>query len=109
MIFSHILKWDTLNIELVMHNHLEKNGWSVSTSMGFSNEGQSAFIDTARKGKLVIVITLENNEKQIRIQGGIDGKYLPEGNKVPKYSKVFKHTQLKTASEYFEEIVENLK
>jgi len=108
MIFDKYLKWDTLTIEIAMRNHLEKNGWDVQTAMGFSNEGQTAFIDTARKDKCVIVIYLENDDKQIRIQGGIDGKHLPEGEQIPKYSKTFSHMQLMQASQYFEEIVEDL-
>ena len=76
--------------------------------MGFSNEGQSAFINTARKNKSVIVIYLENDAKQIRIKAGLDGKYLQEGQKKPKYSKVFPHTKIKQASDYFEKILQEL-
>jgi len=108
MIFGKYLKWDTLALEIAMRNHLEENGWNVSTSMGFANDGQSAFIDTARKNKCVIIIYLENDNKQIRMQGGTDGKYLPQGKQIPKYSKVFPHTQLTQASQYFEKIVEDL-
>ena len=108
MIFDHTLKWDTLSIQTAICEYLEKNGWNVSTAMGFSNDGQSAFIDTARKDKCVIVIYLENEDKQIRIKGGIEGKYLPKGEQIPKYSKIFPHTQIKQASEYFEKIVEDL-
>ncbi len=109
MIFSKSLDWDTISIQTAMCDHLEKNGWSVSTAMGFSGLGQSAFIDTATKGKFVIVISLENEKKQINIKGGIDGKYLPEGKQIPKYSKTFTHTELIQASKYFEKIVEELK
>ena len=108
MIFSNTLKWDTLTIQSAICDYLEKNNWKVSTSMGFSNEGQSAFIETARKNKCVIIIYLENEDKQIRIKGGIDGKYLPKGKQIPKYSKIFSHTQLKKASQYFEKMVEDL-
>ena len=109
MIFSKSLDWDTITIQSAMCDHLEKKGWKVSTAMGFSVLGQSAFIDTARKGKFVLVITLENEEKQIKIKGGIDGKYLPEGKQIPKYSKIFAHTELIQASKYFEKIIEELK
>jgi len=109
MIFHKSLEWDTITIQTAMCDHLEKNGWSVSTSMGFANEGQSAFINTARKNKFVLIIYLENEDKQIRIKGGLDGKYLPKGQQAPKYSKIFAHTELKEASQYFEKIVEELK
>lgn len=108
MMFDYDTTWDTLSIQLVIYDHLEDNKWIVSTSMGFSNEGQSAFINTARKNRNLIIITLENNVKQIRIQAGIDGKYLPEGKKEPKYSKTFPHTQIKQASDFFEKILEEL-
>ena len=108
MIFNHTLKWDTLTIQKVICDHLEENKWNVETSMGFSDGGESAFINTARKKKNVIVIHLENDAKQIRIQAGIDGKYLPEGQQKPKYSKIFAHTQLKQASDYFEKILQEL-
>jgi len=108
MIFDKLLKWDTTSIQAAMCDYLEKNGWSVSTVMGFSNEGQSAFIDTARKGGYTIVVYLENEAKQIRIKGGIDSKYLPKGEQIPKYAKIFAHTQLKQASEYFEKVMDDL-
>jgi len=77
--------------------------------MGFDDSGKSAFIIEARKKKFVIFIYLENDEKQIRIKAGTDGKYLPKGKQVPKYSKVFAHTKLSEASKYFEKILEDLK
>ena len=76
--------------------------------MGFDDSGKSAFIIEARKKKYVILIYLENDEKQIRIKAGTDGKYLPKGKQVPKYAQVFAHTQLNDASEFFEEILEEL-
>ena len=109
MIFDLELKWDTLSIQSAICDFLEKEGWNVTTSMGFSNEGQSAFIDTARKKKFVVIIYLENDDQQIRIKGGIDGKYLPKGRQVPKYSKIFAHTELIQASKYFEKILEEMK
>ncbi len=109
MIFDLELKWDSLSIESAIRDFLEKEGWNVTTSMGFSNEGQSAFIDTARKKKFVVIIYLENDDQQIRIKGGIDGKYLPKGKQIPKYSKIFAHTELIQASKYFEEMLEEMK
>ncbi len=109
MIFGKAIKWDTLSIQAAIAKHLESQKWNVKTSFGCGeNLGQTAFIITARKEKKVIIIYLENEEKQIRIKAGIDGKYLPEGQKKPKYSKTFSSTQIKQASQYFEEILENL-
>ena len=108
MIFNHNLKWDTLTIQSTINNYLEKNNWKVTTSMGFSDDGKSAFIIQGSKKKFVIIIYLENDAKQIRIKAGIDGKYLPKGQQKPKYSKVFPHTKIKQASDYFEEILEDL-
>lgn len=107
MIFGKTLKWDTLNIQVAIGFHLEKLQWNVENSFGVEDSGESAFIITARKGKNVIVVYLENEEKQIRIRAGKDGKYLPEGKKIPKYSKTFPHTQIKQASQYFEKILKD--
>ncbi len=107
MIFGKTLKWDTLTLQAAIAKHLEKLKWNVETSFGFEDSGESAFITTARKEKNVIVIYLENEEKQIRIKAGIDGIYLPDGQKKPKYSKTFSSTQIKQASQYFEKILEN--
>lgn len=109
MIFGHQLKWDTLSIQKSICDHLEKLSWNIENSMGFDDLGKSAFIIEARKKKFVIIIYLENDEKQIRIKGGTDGKYLPKGKQIPKYSKVFTHTKLNQASKYFEKILEDLK
>jgi len=109
MIFNHTLKWDTLTIQKAICNHLENNKWNVKFSMGFSDGGESAFICTATKKKYIIITYLENEAKQIRIQAGIEGKYLPKGQQKPKYSKIFVHTQIKQASDFFEKILEDLK
>ncbi len=109
MNFGFNLKWDTLKIQRAISEHLEELKWNVETSFGFADSGQTAFIVIARKEKYVIQISLENEEKQVRIQAGTDGKYLPTGKKVPKYSKVFPHTKLSQASKYFEKILEDLK
>lgn len=109
MIFGHELKWDTLSIQKSICDHLEKLEWDIKNSMGFDDSNKSAFIIEARKKKFVIIIYLENDEKQIRIKGGTDGKYLPEGKQIPKYSKVFSHTKISDASKYFEKILEDLK
>ena len=109
MIFGHELKWDTLSIQKSICDHLEKLEWDIKNFMGFDDSCKSAFIIEARKKKSVIIIYLENDEKQIRIQAGIDGKYLPKGKEVPKYSKIFAHTKLSEASKYFEKILEDLK
>lgn len=103
MIFGQSLEWDALNIQSAICDSLKN--WKVETSLGFADSGESAFIITARKEKFVLMIYLENEAKQIRIKAGIDGKYLPEGKKVPKYSKSFLHTQIKDASKFFEEIL----
>ena len=108
MIFEHELKWDTLSIQKSICDHLEKLEWNIENSMGFDDSGKSAFIIEARKKKFVIIIHLENDEKQIRVRAGIDGKYLPEGKQVPKYSKIFTHTELNQASKYVEKIFEDL-
>lgn len=107
MIFGKSLKWDTLSIQVAIGFHLEKLQWDVENSLAFEDTGQSAFIITARKEKNVIVIFLENEEKQIRIKAGMAGKYLPEGQKMPKYSKTFSNTEIKQASQYFEKILED--
>ena len=109
MIFSHALKWDTLAIQKAIADHLEKLSWKVDTSLGFADSGQSAFIITASKEKNVIVIFLENEQKEIRIKAGRGGKYLPKGKQIPQYSQVFSHTEIKQASEFFEKILEELK
>ena len=109
MIFSHALKWDTLDIQQAISDHLEKQSWKVDTSLGFADSGESAFIITATKGKNIIVIFLENEQKEIRIKAGMAGKHLPKGKQVPQFSKVFSHTQIKESSEFFEEILEELK
>ena len=108
MIFNHILKWNILKIQRAISEHLEKLKWNVETSFGFADSGQTAFIVTARKEKYVIEITLENEEKQVRFKAGTDGKYLPKGNKLPKFSKTFSHIEISNASKYFEEILEDL-
>lgn len=111
MIFSHILEWNTLAIQKAIVDKLKKLKWEIdeeNITMGFSNEGKSAFIIEAKKKKFVIQIHLENEDKRINIKAGIHGKYLPEGKKLAKYSKVFSHTQLAKASKYFEEILEDL-
>ena len=109
MIFNYPLKWDTVSILQAMTNHLDKLSWKVNTSVSFADSGESAFIITARKEKNVIVIFLENEHKEIRIKAGMAGKYLSQGNKVPQFSKVFPHTQIRKASTYFEKILEELK
>ena len=109
MIFDHILTWDTISIQKSICDHLEKLSWNIKNSMGFDDLGKSAFIIEARKKKFVIIINLENDEKQIRIKAGTDGKYLPKGKQVPKYSKIFPHTKVSDASNYFEKILEDLK
>ena len=105
MIFGHELKWDTLSIQKSICDHLDKLSWNVKNSMGFDDLGKSAFIIQAKKQKFVIVIFLENEEKLIRIKAGTDGKYLPKGKQVPKYSQVFTHTKISDASKYFEKIL----
>lgn len=108
MIFGKTLKWDTLNIQVAITIHLEELKWDVDNSFGFENSGHTAFIITARKEKNVIEVFLENEEKQIRIKAGLDGKYLPKGKKLAKYSKTFSNTQIMEASQYFEKILKEL-
>lgn len=107
MIFGKHLKWDTLSIQVAIASHLKDLKWNIKTVYGIDDSGKSAFIISARKEKNVILIFLENERKQIRIKAGMNGKYLPAGQKTPKYSKTFSHTQIKQASQYFEEIVED--
>jgi len=109
MIFDHELKWDTLSIQKSICDHLEKLSWNIKNSMGFDDSGKSAFIIEARKKKFALIIYLENDEKQIRIKAGIEGKYLPKGKQIPKYSKIFAHTELIQASKYFEKMLEEMK
>lgn len=108
MIFDHALKWDTLAIQKAIADHLEKLSWKVDTSLGFADSGQSAFIITASKEKNVIVIFLENEQKQIRIKAGMAGKYMPKEKQVPQFSQVFLHTEIRQASKFFEKILEEL-
>lgn len=107
MIFGKILEWDTLSIQNAICDNLKD--WNVVTSLGFNDSGKSAFIITARKDRFVLLVYLENEEKQIRIKSGIDGKYLPKGKQIPKFSKIFKSSQLREASNYFEQILEEYK
>lgn len=110
MIFGKELTWDTVTIQGIICDNLKE--WDVKTSYGltdFSENAKSAFIIEATKEKVVLMVYLENEDEQIRIKAGIAGKYLPEGKKVPKYSKVFKSTELKEASDYFEKILEDYK
>ena len=97
MIFGHSLKWDTLSIQKAISDHLENLKWNVETSFGFADSGETAFIITARKEKNIILIYLENEQKQVMIKAGLDAKYLPEGKKLPKYSKVFSSEKIQDA------------
>lgn len=108
-IFTFGLKWDTLSIQKAIVDHLNDLKWNVTTSLGFADSGQSALIITAFKKKNAIIIQLENEGKQIRIQAGIQGKYLPKGKQIAKYEEVFPHTGIKQASKLFEKILEDLK
>ena len=108
MIFHKNLKWDTLSIMHAMTEKLEKLQWKVDTSLGFENNGMSAFVITGRKEKNVMVIFLENEIKSIRIKAGLDGKYLAAGKKMPKYNKTFPSTQLNQASKFFEQILDEI-
>lgn len=108
MIFGYNLKWDSLKIQRAIADHLEDLKWNVKTSFGMADSGQTALIVEAKKQKYAIVIYLESEEKQIRFQAGIAGKYLPKRKQIPKYSKTFAHTQIKQASNYFEEILKDL-
>ncbi len=108
MIFHKNLKWDSISILRAMTEKLEKLQWDVDTSLGFEDNGMSAFVITAKKEKNVIVIFLENEIKSIRIKAGIDGKYLAPGKKMPKYNKAFSNTQLNQASKFFEKIIDEI-
>jgi len=108
MIFGHSLKWDTLTIQKAICDHLNNLKWNIKTSLAFADTGQSAFIITARKEKNIILIYLENEQKEIMIKAGLDGKYLPEDKKVPKYSKVFSSEKIQDASKFFEKILNDL-
>ena len=111
MIFGHHLEWDTLTILKAITDHLDDlKTWKYTTSLGFSEDQKhSAFIIEASKEKYAMIIELQNEDKQIRIRAGIIGKYLPEGKREPKFAKIFPHTKIKEASQYFEEILEDLK
>ncbi len=104
-IFSFGLDWDTTTILQSAGEFLINNKWEIQNSFGFADSGESALILQATKDKFVLVMTLENEAKQITIKGGIHGDYLPEGKQVPKYSETFSSIQVKEASEFFEKIV----
>ena len=108
MIFHKNLKWDSLSIMRAMTEKLEALQWDVDTSLGFEDNGTSAFVITARKEKNVIVIFLENEIKSIRIKAGLDGKYLEPGKKRPKYNKTFSNTEINQASKFFEKIINEI-
>ena len=110
MIFVKILEWDTLSIQKAIYEHLKKSKWTFKENytLGMSDDGKTAFIIEAEKKKFLIIIYLENEQKQITIKAGIKPEYLPEGKRIPKYSKVFSHTKISEASKYFEEILEDL-
>lgn len=108
-IFSFGLEWNTLSIQKAICDHLEDLKWDIKTSLAFADSGQSALIITARKEKNVILVYLENEQKEIMIKAGKDGKYLSKGKQIPKYSQTFPHTEIRQASKYFEKILEDLK
>ena len=107
--FSFGLEWDTLSIQKAIGDHLEDLKWKIETSLEFADSGESALIITAYKKKNAIIIQLENENKKIVIQAGIQGKYLPTGKQIPKYSKVFSSEKIQDASKFFEKIMEDLK
>ena len=110
MIFTKSLEWDALSIQQAVTDRLTDFNYTVKTSLGYNEDfTHSAFIIEGDKKKFAIIVTLENEGKQIIIRGGTAGKYLPEGKKIPKYSAIFTHTQLKDASELFEKILEEQK
>jgi len=112
MIFGHNLEWDTLTIQKAITDHLKKLKWKVDDNITFGvsdDQKHTAFIIEAFKDKYAMIIELQNEDKQIRMRAGLAGKYLPEGKQVPKYAKIFPHTKIKEASQYFEKILEDLK
>ena len=99
------LEWNTLSIQDQMSKFLKERLYEVTLSMGFADNGESEFEITAKKGHVVVLINLENEAQQIKIRGGLDGKYLPIGEKVPKFKETFKSTDLPNASIFFEKVV----
>lgn len=104
--FSMFLEWNTISIQMQMVDYLTSKGWTVTTSIGFADSGESALIVEAEKKRYVIEIEIENEAKEIRLRGGIHGKYLPEGRKLPQFKRICKSTELKEASDFFVEMEE---
>jgi hypothetical protein len=104
-VFSFGLEWNTLSIQDQMLKYLKPRLFEIKTSLGFNDKGESAFIIEAEKEHAVICIDLANEQRFIQIRGGLMGKYLPEGKKIPKFKKMFKDTEILEASEYFVEVV----
>ena len=104
-IFSFGLTWDTVTILQSAGEFLADKKWEIQNSFGYADTGESALFLQALKKKFVLVMSLENEAKQITLKGGVHGKYLPEGKQIPQYTKVFSSNQVQEASEYFEQIV----
>ena len=103
--FTLDLEWNTMSIQNKMIEYLKSKSFKYETILGFADNGNSALILECDKGHTHISIDIGNESKDIRIRGGIIGKYLPQGQKIPKFKHTFKHTEIKEASEFFVDVV----
>ena len=94
-----------MSIQNKMIEYLKSKSFKYETILGFADNGNSALILECDKGHTHISIDIGNESKDIRIRGGIIGKYLPQGQKIPKFKHTFKHTEIKEASEFFVDVV----
>lgn len=92
-------------IQNKMIEYLTPRGFKIDTILGFSDEGNSAFILEVGLEHTHISIEIGNESKDIRIRGGLTGDYLPKGQGIPKFKKTFKHTDMANASNFFVDVV----
>ena len=95
------LEWDTMAIQRKMIEYLDSHSFKIETILGFSDRGTSALILECEKDHTHISIEIGNEDKDLRIRGGLTGKYLPKGKQIPKFKQTFKDTEIKEASVFF--------
>ena len=107
--FDFYFSWDVLEIWQQMNDYLQRRLFEVKKNIVSSDEWEIALEIVGTFEKCCIVVLLEDTKQQITIKGGIEGKYLPIGKRIPKFSKVFSKDELLEASEYFEFVVREIK
>ena len=100
-IFGVQLEWDTMAIQNKMMEFLNERSFKIDTVFGMSDEGTTALILECDKEHTHISIEIGNESKDIRIRGGLTGKYLAKGYGLPRLKETFSSNQLTQASEFF--------